>query len=140
MRRDEQRREALEDLRRLLQEAEEAGEIILVEGIRDLKALRALGYKGEVELYSQHGLLEIDLVEGFADSMKTILILTDFDEEGRRLYRRLARHLELRGVRIDQRLRREFGHLMTLLGIHAIEALDDVAENLNSRIRGRRPL
>jgi len=140
MRRDEQRREALEDLRRLLQEAEEAGEIILVEGIRDLKALRALGYGGEVELYSQHGLLEIDLVEGFADSMKTILILTDFDEEGRRLYRRLAKHLELRGVRIDQRLRREFGRLMTLIGVHAIEALDDVAENLNSRIRGRRPL
>ena len=139
MRRDEERREALEDLRRLLQEAEESGEIILVEGIRDLEALRALGYGGEVELYSQHRLLEIDLVEGFAESMKTILILTDFDEEGRRLYRRLSRHLELRGVRVDRRLRREFGRLMALLGVHAVEALDDVAESLDSRIRGRRP-
>ena len=137
MRRDEERREALEELRRLLLEAERAGEVVVVEGMRDVEALRALGFGGEVVVYSKGGVPEADLVEGFAEGCSTILLLTDFDEEGRRLYRRLARHLEMRGVRVDRGLRRRVGRLMALLGVHAIEALDDVAEGLE-RLRDRR--
>jgi 5S rRNA maturation endonuclease (ribonuclease M5) len=138
MRRVEERREALRGLRDLLLEAEESRELIVVEGMRDVAALRALGYGGEIEVYSRCGLLEADLVESFAERGSTILILTDFDEEGRRLSRRLARHLEMRGVRVDRRLRREVGRLMALLGVYAVEALDDVAEELERRLRGRR--
>lgn len=124
----------------MLMEVEEAEEVVVVEGSRDVEALRALGFEGEIEVYSRCGEVEADLVEFFAERGSTILILTDFDEEGRQLNRRLSRHLEMRGVRVDRRMRREIGRLMILLGIHAIEALDDIAEELESLIRGRRPL
>jgi 5S rRNA maturation endonuclease (ribonuclease M5) len=54
-----------------------------------------------------------------------VVLLTDFDEEGRRLNRHLTRLLERKGVKVEVGLRRQFGRLMAALGIYVIEALDD---------------
>jgi len=54
-----------------------------------------------------------------------VLILTDFDREGRKMNRQLKRLLERKGVRVEAGLRSQFGGLMAAIGVRVIEALDD---------------
>ena len=117
------------DLNSLLEEMEGTVDTVLVEGARDVEALRRLGFHGRIEVCSRVGVSNSDLVEGLA-RRKDVVILTDFDGEGRRLNRRLSRLLERRGVRVETRLRRAVGRLMAALGVYAIEALDNVEEKL----------
>ena len=54
-----------------------------------------------------------------------MLILTDFDREGRKMNRQLKRLLERKGVRVEAGLRSQFSGLMAAIGVWVIEALDD---------------
>jgi len=100
-------------------------DIVVVEGPRDVEALRNLGFEGKVTICSKVGVSDADLAESLADGASKVVILTDFDEEGRELNRRLSRLFERRGVKIEKGLRREAGRLMEYVGVYAIEALDD---------------
>ncbi len=126
----EARRKALLDLITLLGEFYGAVDTVVVEGSRDVEALRRLGFQGRVEVYSRVGVSDSDLVEGLAHRSGAVVILTDFDKEGRWLNRRLSRLLERRGIRVKVNLRRAVGRLMAVLGVYTVEALDNVEENL----------
>lgn len=126
----EARRQALLDLITLFGELEGAAVAVVVEGPRDVEALRRLGFQGRVEVCSRVGVSDSDLVEDLARRSGGIVILTDFDEEGRRMNRRLSKLLERRGVRVEEGIRRAIGRVMAVLGVHAVEALDDVQEKL----------
>lgn len=130
MRFTEEKCQALLDLSSVLEEVERAGDTIVVEGLRDVEALLRLGFHGTIEVCSRVGVSEGDLVEDLFRLGGAIVVLTDFDDEGRRLNRRLSRLLELRGVMVRRRLRRAVGRLMAVLGVHAIEALDNIDERL----------
>ncbi len=95
-----------------------------------MEALRRLGFRGRVEVCSRVGVADIDLVEGLAKRADVIVILTDFDKEGRQMNRMLSRLLERKGVKVEKRLRRVVRRLMAVLGVYAVEALDDVGEGL----------
>lgn len=97
----------------------------MVEGPRDVEALRNLGFKGRVEVCSRVNVSDADLVESFVREGLPVVILTDFDEEGQRLNRVLTRRLERRGVKLEAGLRRRLGKLMAVLNIYAVEDLDD---------------
>lgn len=118
--------EALEVLGDLLEDLEYLAGVIVVEGPRDVEALRLLGFEGRVDVCSRVRVSHADLVESFVHEGVPVVILTDFDEEGRRLNRDLTRTLERRGVKVEVGLRRRFGRLMAALGVYAIEDLDDV--------------
>lgn len=126
----EARRKALLDLIALIEEFERSVDAIVVEGPRDVEALRSLGFRGRVETCSRVGVSDGDLVEGLAGRRGAVVILTDFDEKGRFLNRRLSKLLERRGVRVEVNLRRAVGRLMAVLGVYTVEALDDVEEHL----------
>jgi len=130
MRSREAKRHAFLDLVSLLGDFTGVADAVLVEGLRDVAALRDLGFLGRVEMCSKVGVSDGDLVENLARSAGTVVILTDFDEAGRRLNRRISRLLERRGVRVETRLRRAVGRLMAVLGVYAVEALDDVGKEL----------
>ncbi|MFQ6054108.1 MAG: toprim domain-containing protein [Candidatus Bathyarchaeia archaeon] len=130
MRSLEAKRQALSELISLLGELEGTVDAVLVEGARDVEALRSLGFRGRFEVCSRVRVTDGDLVEEIALIDGSVAILTDFDEEGRRLNRRLSRLLERRGVKVERRLRRDVGRLMAVLGVYAVEALDDVGERL----------
>jgi len=121
---------ALEDLTALLEELEGVADAVVVEGMRDVEALRRLGFRGRVEVCSRVGVSDGDLVEDLAGSSETVVILTDFDDEGKRLNRRLTRLLQRRGVKTKSNLRRAVGRLMATLGVYAVEALDNVEADL----------
>jgi 5S rRNA maturation endonuclease (ribonuclease M5) len=72
------------------------GAVVVVEGKRDRDALAALGYTGPIltkaTLHSKKGVAGLRRV-------KLAVILTDLDEEGRRLAARYADFFTLRGVK-----------------------------------------
>ena len=100
-------------------------DVVVVEGPRDVEALRSLDFKGRVTICSKVGVSDADLAELLADDASTVVILTDFDEEGRELNNRLSRLFERRGLKVEKGLRREAARLMAYVGVYAIEALDD---------------
>jgi len=127
---EEVRRNALIELSNLLEALDREVDVVLVEGSRDVDALRRLGFRGRIQVCSRVGVSNSDLVEDLARSASAVAIYTDFDAAGRRLNRRLTRLLELKGVMVEARLRRALRRLMATLGAYAVEALDDVAEEL----------
>ena len=120
----------LEELRDLLNKMGYLASIVIVEGPRDVEALKRIGYRGRIEISSKYGVSDSDFVESLARSVTSVIVLTDFDEEGRRINRDLTRLLERRGVKVEVGLRRQLGRLMAALGIYTVEALDESVTRL----------
>ncbi len=77
----------------------EKGILVIVEGVNDKKALEKLGFRRVREI---DGPL-YKVVEGIDE--KEVVLLTDLDHGGKRLYHLLKKDLVRRGVRIDDKLR-----------------------------------
>ena len=93
----------------LLRDLSEEGVPIVVEGIKDITALRGLGLSGPIHSLAGHSI--VSLADELADYDR-LLILFDFDRRGGQLTRHLISQLEGRGVTILHRerylLRRAF--------------------------------
>jgi 5S rRNA maturation endonuclease (ribonuclease M5) len=120
--------QALERLTRLLRELETLVDVVIVEGPRDLEALRRLGFMGVVSLFSQVGVPDAEFMDTASREYGSVAILTDFDEEGCKIDLALSEGFERRGVRVEKGQRREMGRIMAALKIYAIESLDNVTE------------
>jgi 5S rRNA maturation endonuclease (ribonuclease M5) len=74
---------------------------VIVEGINDVRALKDIGVgvvepiRGELSLFA----------ERIASTHKRVVILTDLDSEGKKLYSALKKCFERLGVRVDDRPR-----------------------------------
>ncbi len=128
--RQERLRNAWDELNILLTELEYMVSIIIVEGLRDVEALRILGFKGRIDVCSHQSVSETELSEILSKDNKSVLILTDYDEEGKNISRNLTRLLEHRGVKVEVGLRRQFGRIMAAIGVYAIEDLDNSASRV----------
>lgn len=64
-----------------LSERAENGAVILVEGRKDVEALRRVGVSGEIVAISQKSISEI--CDSFME--RDVIVLTDWDENGKRL-------------------------------------------------------
>jgi len=120
--------EALERLTRLLGELETLVDVVIVEGPRDLEALRQLDFRGVISLFSQVGVPDADFMDTASREYGSVAILTDFDEEGRKIDLALSEGFERRGLRVEKELRYEMGRIMAALRVYAIESLDNVQE------------
>ena len=112
----------ISDFRQLLSQLYFLVDIVLVEGRNDAIALRQLGYCGRIEVLSRVGVSDSDIIDEF-ENVNSILILTDFDEEGRRIYGRFYRFLTRKKIKVEEGLRQKIGKLLAELGIYSIEAL-----------------
>lgn len=99
--------------------------IFVVEGKRDKKALSGLGIKKMLSISGQS--LE-NVAEKLEDS-KNVVILTDFDRDGKRKAEELERLLRSSHVKIERRVRKFF---KKSLKITKIEELKEVAKLINS--------
>jgi 5S rRNA maturation endonuclease (ribonuclease M5) len=119
--------EALEELISALKDASDRGAVIIVEGMRDEKALRALGIEGPVIMASRRPAL--DLAERAARSYSEVVILTDWDEKGDEIACNLKRHLRSAGARLDVDIR---GRLRCLVKkeIKDVESLSRYVEKM----------
>ena len=96
---------ALRELEEWLDAFKKTDKAIVVEGRKDREALRQLGVKTEVIELNNRALYKV--IESIADNHKRVIILTDLDRQGKRLYSILKSGLLERGVEVDN-IFREF--------------------------------
>lgn len=134
--------ERLEDLEALLDELilENEDCPVLVEGEKDVAALREVGLQGEV-VRVKGAESVFGTCEALARRHRRVIILTDWDRGGGHLARLLTEALEANGVRYDLAYRRALAHA-TKKEIAAVEGLARYLGNLRLAARkhpGRRP-
>lgn len=95
--------DALEEQISALLEASHKGAAIIVEGLRDERALRSLGVSGPVIMASRRPAIE--LAEDAARRYGAIVVLTDWDLKGDEMALKIEQHLRSAGVRADMEIR-----------------------------------
>jgi len=123
--RGKRQREAFNELKVILTGEDYSIDFILVEGTRDVEALRFLGVDKPIDIFSHFGHAEYDIAASISKKTRCVLVLTDFDEKGRSLARRITELLAAEGVQVQIDLRRKIGCLMSILGLTSVEALDN---------------
>ena len=131
----ERQRAAYDELKLVLTGGVYGIDFILVEGIRDVDALRSLGVTTPIDVFSHVGHVEHDIAIHISEKTQCVLILTDFDETGIGLAKRITALLVAEGVRVQIDLRRKIGQLMGILGLRTIESLDDWVEKYEYEAR-----
>lgn len=93
--------EEVEVVRELLDEIRQKNVLVVVEGLKDVRALNTLEITNILSLKKPL----YAVVEEIAAVAKEVVLLTDLDEEGKKLYQVLSRDLQKHGVKVDNRLR-----------------------------------
>ncbi|MFX1300328.1 MAG: hypothetical protein ACFFAL_08995 [Promethearchaeota archaeon] len=107
---------------RLLLELSEEGVPIVVEGIKDITALRGLGLTGPIHTLAGHNI--VSLADELAE-VQRLLILFDFDRRGGQLTRHLTKQLEGRGVKLLHKERHQLRRAFSWR-VHVIEGLKEI--------------
>jgi 5S rRNA maturation endonuclease (ribonuclease M5) len=94
--------EKLIEIEKFLDKLGKTEKMVIVEGVKDKRALQLLGVKNvcclnDAPLYK--------IVEKVAAANKKVVILTDLDREGRKLYGKLRTQLQSLGVEVDNYFR-----------------------------------
>ncbi len=128
--------ERLEELEKVLQELEDlSGEVpIIVEGLRDLNALKRLGIAKNVYPLNK-GKSVFSFCEELSRRAKTAVILTDWDRRGGQLARMLKDGLEANGVRANDSIRMQIV-ILSKKEIKDIESLPTFIDRLKTSPRG----
>jgi len=120
--------ESLSEFMRKLNDEESA--LVVVEGVRDARALREAGYDGEVFMLCHKN--SVLTLEETAARFRKVILLLDNDREGRKLSERTKRILGGR-VRIDSFYQREL--LPASKGkIRHVEELAPYAQRLSRHV------
>ena len=129
----EQRAETLIKLvEKLAEESKET--TIIVEGRKDVVALRELGVTGKIICLHNSGKALTNLVEEISDTQNSVIILTDFDRYGRELAGRLLGSLEGNRVKANLVFWRRIKSLVRH-EIKDIEGLSRYMERLKSTLK-----
>ncbi|HTT17267.1 MAG TPA: toprim domain-containing protein [Thermoplasmata archaeon] len=95
----------------LLAEQDGPAAIVVVEGERDRRAIRSLGWDGAIVLVHRGQSLSATAQRLLAPGAK-IIVLTDWDEEGGHLAHRLRDFLEAERVELDLDYRRRLARIL----------------------------
>ncbi|NOZ76508.1 MAG: toprim domain-containing protein [Euryarchaeota archaeon] len=105
----------IEELEVLRESSESAA--VIVEGKRDMAALRALGVRGRIYALND-GRALLETCELIAGEYRDVILMVDLDRAGRLLAAKLKRLLSEKGVRINERHRIS---LLRKLDTHQVE-------------------
>ena len=117
------KRELQISLSELLKDMELDSIVVLVEGAHDRIFLRRAGFSGVVIEVSRKPMIDLAywLMEKYRKH--TIVILTDFDEQGEKKAKRLSGILSELCLRVNYRYREEVRRIAGELGVKTIEGL-----------------
>ncbi len=110
-----------EEIRKEIEEIKENKYLILVEGKKDKKALQSFGLKN-IQSLENRPLFEV--IESIKE--KDLVLLTDLDTEGRKIYSKLHQGLQRRGIKINNTLRNK----LFKTPVRQIEGLDTYLQEL----------
>ncbi|SNZ02493.1 5S rRNA maturation endonuclease (Ribonuclease M5), contains TOPRIM domain [Persephonella hydrogeniphila] len=115
-------------LQKLKESSQKEGVYTLVEGKRDLNKLKELGVKN---IYPIKGKRFYDILEDL-ENAHLVIILTDLDKQGEKMYKKLSFILEREGVPVEGRFREKLKEI----GIKHIEDIpvrsEDVSKENNT--------
>lgn len=131
---DEERLEMLEELIEELEERS-ASEPIIVEGARDVKAMRALGITGMVRAVNTGNSL-VNFCAALASEHRRFIILTDWDRKGGHLAQLLRKGFEAADAKFDEKTRRMIANL-TKKELKDIESLPAYIDRLRKSMEAR---
>jgi 5S rRNA maturation endonuclease (ribonuclease M5) len=101
---------------------------IIIEGEKDERALRALGFKGEIiKLHSGKSIL--NLCEEISKTNREIILLTDWDKRGIRFYEKLRKLLKANEIKYYDKYWKIFRKNLSK-DIHNVEDLPRYFDNL----------
>lgn len=96
---------------RFLGERHRPGTVVVVEGERDRRALRRLGWDGRIAIVHRGRSLSAT-AQGLVEESRRAIVLTDWDSAGGTLARRLREFLEAERIDLDLDFRRELAVLL----------------------------
>jgi len=105
---------------------------VIVEGTHDKATLKSLGFKIPI-LQVSCGRTFNQIVDDMVEKFKKVAVLTDFDEEGERISRKLTELMERGGVKVDSFYRNSFKKLMKEAGLTTLESIYTLKQELFSR-------
>lgn len=131
--------ERLEKLEELVAELIErsASEPIIVEGSRDVRALRELGVEGIVKQVNT-GIGIINFCEALAAEHAKFIILTDWDRKGGQIAHHLQIGFESADVKYDSQIRAQMA-MLSKKEIKDVEGLPSYLERLRKSVILRSP-
>jgi 5S rRNA maturation endonuclease (ribonuclease M5) len=122
MRKDKLRKyEAYKELEKIVKEMKKTIEAVVVEGVNDKKTLNLIGYNAPIFMCSYF--LHIDLADLIGNKFSNVVILTDFDHEGKLLNKKLTKLFEERRVKTNIFFRRKFEQILKEIKILTIETI-----------------
>jgi 5S rRNA maturation endonuclease (ribonuclease M5) len=101
---------------------------VLVEGLRDERALRELGLRGEIQVYNS-GKGMIETAHQLSHTHRRVIVLLDWDRKGGQLVRRLQEQLHAQ-VELDLDYRKEFA---LVSGVRSVEDLPSALADITLR-------
>ena len=104
---------------------------ILVEGKKDLSALRRLGIRGEVFCVRNSGKVLVDSLDEVQN--EEVILLVDFDEYGIALAKDIIQYLERKGVKVNSIFWKEIGALVKR-NVKDVEGLPSYLEKLKKNV------
>jgi len=108
--------------------------LVIVEGKKDVRCLKALGIDN---VFALNGMPLFKVTEEVAkevakdNNSKEVVILTDLDKEGKKLFGRLNSWLSYQGVKVDNRFR---NYLLKNTKLRQIEGLKSYIDNSKEQI------
>jgi len=128
--------ERLELLEKTLEELEELSDQIpvIVEGVRDVAALRKLGITKNVTQFNK-GKSVFRFCEDLSKRSESAIILTDWDRRGGQLARMLKEGLAANGVKVNDKIRTQIV-ILSKKEVKDIESLPTFIDRLKSTPRG----
>ena len=105
-------------------------DVAVVEGKRDRRALRENGFqKPIIECSSMSG---FEVVQEILDmNAQTAVVLTDFDEHGRKLFSEISKGLEMRGIKLKSIYRKKIKEILDTRNMKTIESLYNLRNKLD---------
>ncbi len=89
----------METLEDWIESLRKTDKLVIVEGKKDKKALENIGIKKIVTI-SNKSLLYLEQIND-----KEVIILTDLDSHGKKLYSKIKNNLQKRGIKVDNKFR-----------------------------------
>jgi 5S rRNA maturation endonuclease (ribonuclease M5) len=130
---DEQEQlEKLEELILQLKNQSNEGNVIIVEGQRDRRALRKLGITGPIELGTKKSLLLF--CEDLARKYRNAIILTDWDRTGNKLADLMEQYFMAASVNVNTDIRKKIQNLVKKR-IKDVESLHTHISNLKKELK-----
>ncbi len=115
-----------DQIREIQKEVRNYSEVpIIVEGKKDEKALRRLGFKRIVKISGK----PLEKVFEEVSKYKSVAILTDFDEEGKKIFSNLSRVLSSHRIKVHFFLRNKIKSTFKIKKIEEINSLTKFMED-----------